>query len=126
MPWEEQETGGVILVDWGELKENHDKDNAIVVKENESIEGTITKIGSSEKYTHTYRLQVDGYEDDVMLLGNASLNRQMLGVNTKDEYNAKEGFVPVKEGDYVRVTFTGMYKSGKGKPAYGVKVEVKR
>lgn len=126
MAWEEQQTGGVVTVAWGEYLPKHDPDTTILVEEGKSVEGTITTIGSSERYPHTYRMNVDGQENEVMLLGNASLNRQMLGVDTKDEFCAKEGFIPIKEGDYVRVTFTGFYKSSKGKKSYGVKVEVKR
>ena len=119
MAWESQTNTDVKFVDWGKLKEGHDKDTTIVVKEKEAIQGIVIKISEHPTFGYTFRLKVKDVEKEVVLLGNKSLNRQMV---TDDS----DGFIPVKEGDEVRVKYNGMYTAESGTKGYNLSVAVNR
>jgi len=112
MAWtSRQENEDVVFVAFG--KENAKGDNTYLVEAGGSIEGHVTKIANSETYKKVYTLQVDGVEKKVVITGKTLLIKQM-------ERNE------VKEGDLVRITYIGMFKTSRGKPGYNLKVEVDR
>jgi ribosomal protein S17 len=100
----------VIFVAFG--KENA-KENSLIVETGGTIEGHVVKIADSETYKKVYTLQVAGQTKRAVITGKTLLIKQM-------ERNE------VKEGDLVRITFLGMFKTSKGKPGYNLKVEVNR
>jgi hypothetical protein len=93
-------------------KENA-KEGSFVVEKDGSVEGHVTKISDSEVYKKIYTLQVAGQPKPVVVTGKTLLIKGM-------ERNS------VKEGDLVRITYLGMFKTSKGKPGYNIKVEVDR
>jgi len=112
MAWtSRQENEDVVFVAFG--KENAKGDNNLIVEAGGSIEGHVTKIANSEVYTKVYTLKVAGLEKKAVITGKVLLIKQM-------ERNE------VKEGDLVRITYVGMFKTSKGKPGYNLKVEVDR
>lgn len=110
--WTEQREE-VVFVSFGE---KNAKPGSYIVKENEAIEGLILKVIDSPMYKKVYQLQIKGSDKPHVITGKTSLIEQM-GHGTKN-------VTPVKEGDLVRITYLGMFKTGKGKDAYKFKVEV--
>jgi len=105
----------IIFVAFGKEKA---KQNSYIVEEGKSVEGILLKVTDSPMYKKVYQLQVKGVDKPLVITGKTALNEQM-GYGTKD--------VPqVKEGDLIRITYLGMYRTGKGKDAYKFKVEVDR
>ena len=121
--YERQIKTDVKFVDYGKLKEGHDKAYTIVIEEGKSMEGIITDIREHDTYRYTYRMKVKGEETDVLLLGNSSLNRQMKGLGLNDEQ--MKVFNPVEVGNKVKITFNGMYSTESGK-GYDITIEVDR
>lgn len=130
MAWEKQTKNDLYFVDWGELKENHNPDENIVVEEGCAVEGMVDRVKPNENYGYTYLLGntkvIDKKEETIeepdkqlLIKGNKSLNRQMMEDDADD-------FIPVKEGDEVRVWYTGEYTTEKGGTGYSMVVEVKR
>jgi len=114
----------VKFVDWGELKKNHDADKTVVVKENEFIQGVVQNIKTHDVFGYTYKLSVKDIEEDVMIMGNRSLNKQFMGEGL--EGKELEMFTPVEVGDEVKITYHGMYKTESGGKGYSLEVEVNR
>lgn len=104
----------VVFVAFGKEKA---KSNSYVVDLNQSIEGIVEKIRDSTMYKKVYQLRVKGVDKPVVITGKVGLVEQM-GHGDKIIPN------PVKEGDLIRITYLGMFKTGKGKDAYNFKVEV--
>jgi len=100
----------VIFVAFG--KENA-KEGSLVVEAGGNIEGHVVQISNSTTYKKVYTLQVAGQPKKAVITGKTLLIKQM-------ERNE------VKEGDLVRITFLGMFKTGKGKEGYNLRVEVNR
>jgi len=112
MAWtSRQENEDVVFVAFG--KENAKGDNTLLVEAGGSIEGHVVKIVDSETYKKVYTLKVEGLDKKAVITGKTLLIKQM-------ERN------DVKEGDLVRITYIGMFKTSKGKPGYNLKVEVDR
>ena len=93
--------------------------NSFVVDANESIEGIVLKITDSEVYKKVYQLQIKDVDKPVVITGKTALI-DLMG------HGSKPTIPPVNEGDLVRITYLGMYRTGKGKDAYKFKVEVDR
>jgi len=124
MPYQKQLETDVMFVDYGKLKEGHDKSVTHVLKEGENLEGLILEIRQHEKFGHTYRVKAKGIEKQILLMGNKNLNKEMLGIGLNDEQLAN--FIPVVEGDKVKITYNGTYPTEKGNPGYSITVEVDR
>lgn len=110
MAWTSVQKDEVTFVAFG--KENA-RENSLVVEKDGSIEGHVTKITTSETYKKVYTLEVAGQSKPVVITGKTLLIKEM-------ERNK------VKEGDLVKITYLGMFKTSKGKPGYNLKVEVDR
>lgn len=110
MAWTTVQKDEVTFVAFG--KENA-RENSLVVEKDGSIEGHVTKITESEQYKKVYTLKVAGQEKPVVITGKVLLIKEMERNN-------------VKEGDLIRITYLGMFKTNKGKPGYNLKVEVDR
>ena len=110
MAWTSVQKDEVTFVAFG--KENA-RENSLVVETGNSIEGHVTKITTSETYKKVYTLEVAGQTKPVVVTGKTLLIKEM-------ERNG------VKEGDLVKITYLGMFKTSKGKPGYNLKVEVDR
>jgi len=105
----------IIFVAFG--KENA-KENSYIVNEGEALEGLVEKIRDSQMYKKVYQLRVKGVDKPLVITGKMGLVEQMG--------HGEKQVEPVKEGDLVRITYIGMFKTGKGKDAYKFKVEVDR
>jgi len=113
--WQEQEEN-VKFVAFG--KANAKKDSYIV-EEGKTLEGVIERIKDSTKgYGKIYQLRTKGVEEALIVLGKTDLNNKLGYGNT--------AVTPVSEGDEVRITFTGMQPTKRGKPMYTFSVQVKR
>ena len=110
MAWTSIQQDEVTFVAFG--KENA-KQNSLVIEKDAFIEGHVTKIADSETYKKIYTLKVAGQDKPVVITGKTLLIKGM-------ERNS------VKEGDLVRITYLGMFKTSKGKPGYNIRVEVDR
>jgi hypothetical protein len=110
MAWTSVQKDEVTFVAFG--KENA-RENSLIVEKDGSIEGHVTKITTSETYKKVYTLEVAGQSKPVVITGKTLLIKEM-------ERNK------VKEGDLVKITYLGMFKTSKGKPGYNLKVEVDR
>jgi len=105
-------------------KDNYDKlpkdrvPSSYLVEQNKPIVFTVVSIRDSEQYKKIYEVQVKGVKKPVLITGKRTLIEAM-GHGTRV-------VEPVKEGDLVRLTYLGMIKTSKGKPAYNFKVEVDR
>ena len=124
MAYERQISTDVKFVDYGKLKEGHDKAYTIVIEEGKSLEGLIMDIREHDTYKYTYRMKVKNEDMDILLLGNSSLNRQMKGIGLNDEQ--MKIFSPVEVGNKVKITFNGMYPTDAGNKGYDITVEVDR
>lgn len=124
MPWQEQRNSNVKFVDWGELKEGHEKETCIVIKKGEKLQGLINSINQHDVFGYIYRLKVKDEELEILVTGSKALNRQMMGTGLTDE--ELEKFTPVKEGDKVRLTYNGMYTTKSGGKGYDITVAVNR
>ena len=116
MAWIEAKSGVKFLC-WGKLKDNLDKDDAVVVKENEHIEGLVERLDHLENdqgnMNYKIRLKTKDIDESVVIWGNAALNRQIEQLE-------------VKEGDKVRLTFEGMYTTNFGGKGYNIRLAVDR
>lgn len=110
MAWTSVKKDEVTFVAFG--KENA-REDSLVVETGNSLEGHVTKITTSETYKKVYTLEVAGQTKPVVVTGKTLLIKEM-------ERNG------VKEGDLVKITYLGMFKTSKGKPGYNLKVEVDR
>jgi len=124
MSYQKQINADVKFVDYGKLKEGHDKAYTIVIEEGKSLEGLITDIRKHTTYEYTYRMKVKNEDMEILLLGNSSLNRQMKGTGLNDEQI--KTFTPVDVGDKIKITFNGMYPTDAGNKGYDITVEVDR
>jgi len=107
----------VLFVAWGKLDAGKDANRAIVVKENESIEGVVEQIKDSDIYGKIYTLRVEGKDKPVIVTGKTALNNAM-GYGTMTVRHV------VQSGDMVRITYLGKQKNDKGRQFYSFKVEV--
>jgi hypothetical protein len=105
----------VIFVAFGKEKA---RENSYVVLEGNTLEGIVEKIRDSQMYKKVYQFRVKGVDKPVVVTGKQGLVEKMGHGESPVE--------PVKEGDLVRITYIGMFKTGKGKDAYNFKVEVDR
>jgi len=141
MPFVEQRKSEMKFLDWGELGkykngEKHDEDEYVILPEgNFYLEGTLSNIAeSAEHLGYIIRDAViyEGSPTDAkhgkvvkkvkypLYIGHkASLTRQMLEGEEDD-------FIPVKEGDKLRIQYTGTYKTKQGGTGIGTKVLVER
>ena len=107
----------VLFVSWGTLGAGKDANRAIVVKENESIEGVVEQIKDSDIYGKIYTLRVEGKDKPVIITGKTALNNAM-GHGTLTVRHV------VQPGDLVRITYLGQQKNDKGRKFYAFRVEV--
>jgi len=113
--WETQEEK-VKFVAFGKERA---KEGSYVVEEGETLEGVIENIKESTKgYGHIYQLRTKGVEEALLVLGCTDLNNKLGYGNT--------AIPAVQVGDEVRITFTGMKPTKRGKQMYLFKVAVKR
>ena len=103
----------VFFSAWGESR----GDKSFVFEKGKEYDLTILEINESETYRYTYKAKIDGIDKPIVLLGNASLNNGM----GRGSWDVKL----VEEGDDIRITYEGMYKSKKtGKSGYKIKVQL--
>lgn len=115
MSWQEQEEN-VKFVAFGKKKQ---KEGSYLVKEGETLEGVIEKIKESQRgYGYIYNIRTKGVEESLIVLGSTDLNNKLGYGNSAVK--------PVEEGDQVRIQFTGMKPTKKGKEMYTFKVLVNR
>ena len=107
----------VLFVSWGALGAGKDKSRAIVVKENESIEGVIENIKDSDIYGKIYTMRIEGKDKPVIITGKTALNNAM-GHGTLTVRHV------VQPGDLVRITYLGQQKGEKGRKFFAFRVEV--
>jgi len=117
MGWIEEEKNIKILC-WGKLKDGVDKNDAVVVKEGESIEGVLSQITpvkdeDEEVSQYKYRLKMKDEKKEVVIWSNASIFRQ--------HENLK-----LKEGEHIRFTYDGQYSTSFGGKGFRVRVAVDR
>lgn len=106
----------VLFACYGEAKKKNDK--SFVLEEGKPYDMTVLDVKETDKgYRFVYKVQIPKVKLAVILLGNTSLNNGM----GRGAWDVKT----VEEGDDIRVTFQGMYKSKKTKrEGYKIKVEV--
>ncbi|MFP4017805.1 MAG: hypothetical protein ACLFUH_01005 [Bacteroidales bacterium] len=95
------------------IKAGLDKEKTYLVKEGETVEGTVTSIKDSPTYKKIFQLAVKGAEKPVLILGKTDLVNQMC-----------YGDPVVEEGDLVRITFVNKTKTQKNHDWYNFEVEV--
>ena len=130
MGWIEQSKPGVLFVDWGELKEGHKKDENIVVKQGDYIQGIISDIGINNRGNRFFRLKTKEHDKEIYLNGSAKLCSQ-TGYQTDkngDVLPLDDQFVDyqVQIGDEIRITYFGMYETKSGGKGYDLRVAVNR
>lgn len=115
MAWETQEEN-VKFVAFGKKQA---KEGSYVIEEGKTLEGVIETIKPSEKgYGYIYTLRTKGVEESLIVLGKTDLNNKLGYGNSAVK--------PVQEGDMVRIKFTGMKPTKKGKSMYVFEVAVNR
>ena len=129
MAFERQKKFDMLFVDWGELGEDHAPETNIVVEVGNGVQGVLDGIVEKEgkpRYILTDAFMCDKtgkslekYDKNLYVKGNTSLNKQMLEDDADD-------FIPVKEGDNVRIVFLGKYTTKLGGVGYGMDVYVNR
>ena len=120
MEWIEEKSD-IKFVDWGKLKPDHTKDDAVVFEKGKSYEATINTIRAEERQNqagdlitdYKYRLVVKGEDKEVLLWSNAAIRRQheTLGL---------------KEGDIIEITYVDDYETNFGQKGRNVKLRVQR
>jgi hypothetical protein len=113
--WETQEEASKFVA----FGKNKARENSYVIEEGQVLEGVIEQIKDSDKgYKKIYQLRTKGVEEALIVLGSVDLNNKLGYGNTA---------VPrVVEGDEVRIKFTGMKPTKKGKSMYTFEVSVRR
>jgi len=106
----------VLFACFGEAKKKNEK--SFVLEEGKPYDMRVLDIKETDKgYRYVYKVMIDKVKLPVVLLGNASLNNG-FGRGAWD-------VATVEEGDDVRLTYLGMYKSKKtGRSGYKIKIEV--
>ncbi len=106
----------VLFACFGEAKKKNDK--SFVLEEGKPYEMTILEVNETDKgYRYVYKVQIPKVKLPVILLGNASLNNGF----GRGAWDVKT----IEEGDDIRLTYQGMYKSKKtGREGYKIKIEV--
>lgn len=117
MSWQREEPN-IKIVQWGKLKHPEQKDMAIVVKMEGSIEGTIENLyekkGEDGEITEVkFRLDVEGESKPVFLYSNTSILRQYQNLD-------------LKVGEKVRFTYVKDYPTQSGNKGRQIVVEVDR
>ncbi len=106
----------VLFACFGEAKRKNDK--SFVLEEGKSYDMTVLEVKETDKgYRFVYKMQVVKVKLPVIFLGNSALNNGF----GRGAWDVKT----IEEGDDIRLTFQGMYKSKKtGNEGYKIKVEV--
>lgn len=106
----------VLFACFGEAKKKNDK--SFVLEEGKPYDMTVLDVKETDKgYRFVYKVQIPKVKLPVILLGNASLNNGF----GRGAWDVKT----VEEGDDIRLTYQGMYKSKKtGREGYKIKIEV--
>ena len=120
MPWIEEESN-IKFVDWGKLKPEHTKNDAVVFEVGKSYDAIITRITIVEKTDksgdvtnhYKYRLKMKGEEKEILMWSNAAIKRQ------------QETF-DLQEGEHIEMTYAGDYDTPYGKKGRDVKIRVER
>jgi len=107
----------VLFAVFGALKAGQDTKKSYLVKAGESIEGVVTEIKDSPKYTKIYTLKKKGEDKPIVITGKTDLVKKMGHGTAK---------VPrvVKVNDLIQVTFKGVTKTQKGNTYYDFDVGV--
>jgi len=112
-PPRKDEDEDVLFSAWGESR----GDKSFVFEEGKPYDMTILEVTESETYRYTYKAKIEGVDKPVVLLGNSSLNNGM----GRGAWDVKL----VEEGEDIRVTYEGKYKSKKsGRSGYKIKIQV--
>ena len=117
--WVSQTGPDYLFVDWGELKEGHDSDTNIVVKEGEFIEGVILEVKDHPSRVKDYLLKVKGQEKTIFIKGTTALTREM-------GYSDISTCEKVLVNDEVQIHYRGMFETKSGGSGYRLVVMVKR
>ena len=107
----------VLFAVFGALKAGQDKNKSYLVKAGESIEGVVTEIKDSPKYTKIYTLKKKGEDKPIVITGKTDLVKKMGHSTAK---------VPkvVKVNDIIQITFKGVTKTQKGNTYFDFDVGV--
>jgi hypothetical protein len=130
MAFVRQDTSDTTFVAWGKPK----GENSYVIKEKEPFVAVVSDIQENDTYKRIYKLRCKDIPDELMALGNTSLNRGMGYGLIKDGNNEiKNWELPdsdprktyvVQAGDTVELTFKGMVSTKAGRKAYAIDVAV--
>lgn len=118
MSWIEAKSGVKFLC-WGKIKPSiENKEDAVVVKIGETLEGIIEDISEQkdedgDTTSYKYRIKTKDFDEPVIVWSNASIKRQ-------------HDFLDLKTTDKIRLTYVKDYKTSHGKPGREIKVEVDR
>lgn len=106
----------VLFACFGEAKKKNDK--SFILEEGKAYDMTILEIKETDKgYRFIYKVQIPKVKLPVILLGNTSLNNGF----GRGAWDVKT----IEEGDDIRLTYQGMYKSKKtGREGYKIKIEL--
>jgi len=105
----ETEDEDILFAAFGSLKKGQDPKKSLLIKEGESLVGVVKQISDSAVYKKIYRIQVEGQDKLVLVLGTTDLRNKM-------GHGTAKASRQVKEGDLVQITFDGITKTGKGRP----------
>ena len=122
MAWLEEESG-VKFIAWGKLssEQKQKANDYLLIKENEPVEALVMRLSMIEKkdkdnktvFDYKYRLKVKDVDKEVIMWSNANIKR------------AQEN-LKIMEGERIRITYCGDYKTKFGKNGRNVKIEVDR
>ena len=112
------EKSGVKFVCWNELKEDMKKEDAIVLKDGDFVEGISESITEErdkegELVNVKFKIKTKEFEEPVFIWSNASILRQYQKLG-------------IKEGEVLRFTYRGQYDTQFGKKGNRVELAVDR
>ena len=118
MGWIEEESN-IKFLDWGKLKPEHTKDDAIVIKKGEPVFFKILSITTQQEndendnVVYKYKLQLEGEEKDILMWSNAAIRRQQQKL-------------ALMEGEEIEVTYVDDYQTPYGQKGRNIKIRVNR
>jgi len=116
MPWIEEKSG-IKFMCWGKLKDSLDKEDAVVLKEGESLQGKVEHVEfemeDGEIKAYKFKVKTKEFEEPVLVWSNAAIFRQQQKLK-------------VQQGEEVRFTYNGTYKAKNGKTGHDVTLAVNR
>jgi uncharacterized protein YbaA (DUF1428 family) len=117
MAWETEESN-IKFLNWGEKKPDLDKEQAVVVKKGEELQGIIKKISKDitpdgELTDVRYNLKTKDDDKEILVWCNASMLRQHKSLN-------------IQEGDEIKLKYVDDYETNFGNKGRKITMAVKR